>query len=529
MKKLVLISLLSLSMTFKVFSMARGGSAPSSPSGLEKDLMTAAVAGNAERVKDLIEQRANVDIQSRAGVTPLCAAASQGHFNIVKMLLGSGAKFNVDDSSGKKAFEIASQKANDESLNPYVRTKYELIRKILILQKEVFTQTELNFFFVGCITQANKNDIGNIARLLDLGADINAIHEQDCAHDEQNCGHTALMLAILSNNREIAKFLITRGADVNIKNFDKQTALMMATAQEDKELVELLIQAGAEVNDQDKLKETALILAIDKGNLPIARLLMDARADVNAATHHGATPIMFATKIKSAKNAVGITKKLIESKADIDAVDYNGVSPLIHAVSSGNYKAVTLLLDAGADTDTQEPNGICALFIAAKDGHTGMVQRLLKARADYLLLDGNGSNLLDYAKLSKKLDLTTMVERLPVDIMCANPKEPFFVSLQSAAKTLSDPRKVLIHPVEGCEVVSFANMTSSYALWCTANPFMKFPISSHRWSRILDSCSSKNAKTRQKPFSLGMKDFGVIAKPEASDTAVTSSATELKP
>ena len=69
MKKLVLIGLLSLSMTFKVFAMARGDSAPSSPSGLDKDLMSAAVAGNAERVKDLIGQRANIDVQSRAGVT----------------------------------------------------------------------------------------------------------------------------------------------------------------------------------------------------------------------------------------------------------------------------------------------------------------------------------------------------------------------------------------------------------------------------------------------------------------------------
>ena len=528
MKKLVLIGLLSLSMTFKVFAMARGGSAPSSPSGLDKDLMSAAVAGNAERVKDLIEQRANVDVQSRAGATPLCAAASQGHFNIVKMLLGSGAKFNVHDSSGKKAFEIASQKANDKSLDPYLRTKYELIRKILILQKEVFTQNELNFFLVGCIAQANKNDIDDIARLLDLGADINAIHEQDCAHDEQNCGHTALMLAILSNNREIAKFLITRGADVNTKNFDKQTALMMATAQEDKELVELLIQAGAEVNDQDNLKETALILATDKGNLPIARLLMDARADVNAATHHGATPLMFATRINNKKHAAVIIEELIESKANIDEVDSKGLTPLIHAVYGGNYKAVVCLLDAFADTDKQDENGICALFVAAKNGHTGMVQRLLKARADYLLLDKDKLNLLDCAKVSKKPDLIEMVEHLPVDIMCVNANKPFFVSLQLAAKTLSDPRKVLIHPADGCEVVSFKTIADSHVRWCTTNPFMKRPISSHRWSSILDSCSSKNAATRQKPFSLGMQDFGVAPLTEISDL-VASSATEPKP
>ena len=92
----------------------------------------------------------------------------------------------------------------------------------------------------------------------------------DSVIDKKNYGHTALMIAILSVNRDIAKLLIAKGANVNTKNFDKQTALMMATAQQDTELVELLICAGAKVNDQDKLKQTALMLAIDKGNFPIA-------------------------------------------------------------------------------------------------------------------------------------------------------------------------------------------------------------------------------------------------------------------
>ena len=108
MKKLVLIGLLSLSMTFKTFSMARGASAPSSPSGLDKDLMSAAVAGNAELVKALIEQGANILVQSKAGTTPLLAAVNQGHFDVVKTLLD--AKFNVPENIGAAALVMASQK-----------------------------------------------------------------------------------------------------------------------------------------------------------------------------------------------------------------------------------------------------------------------------------------------------------------------------------------------------------------------------------------------------------------------------------
>ena len=233
MKKLVLIGLLSLSMTFKAFTMAKGGSAPSSPSGLNKDLMNAAVSGNAELVKALILQKADLKTRSKSGATALIVAVTQGHLNVVKTLLESGAKFNVQDNSGRTAFEIASQKSNDKNLDLYAQKKYELIEQLLI-------KRELNKLLLQGITAQDRQCNRCIEQLLDLGADVNVI-------DKKNYGHTALMLSILSGNRDIAKLLIARGADVNTKNFDEQTAIMMVTSQKDTELVELLIRAGAEV------------------------------------------------------------------------------------------------------------------------------------------------------------------------------------------------------------------------------------------------------------------------------------------
>ena len=515
MKKLVLIGLLSLSITFKVFAMARGGSAPSSPSGLDKDLMSAAVAGNAERVKDLIGQCANVDVQSRAGATPLWVAANQGHLNVVKTLLESGAKFNVQDNKGRTAFEIASQKSNDKSLDFYEQKKYELIKQLLI-------KRELNELLLQGITAQDRQCNNCIEQLLDLGADINVI-------DKKNYGHTALMLAILSSNRDIAKLLIAKGANVNTKNFDKQTALMMATAQQDTELVELLICARAEVNDQDKLKQTALMLAIDKGNFPIASSLMDAGADINARNNFKQTTLMFAAKIENEEIATEIAEKLIEKiKANIDEVhpnalisfidevDFNGASALMHLASRGNCKTLALLLDAGAKTDTQDKKGISALFAAAKYGHIEAVKALLKAQADYVTFDKKGYGLLPYARESGNSKVIDMIGCLPVDIFCDRSKGPCFKLLKNVEEKLSNPSRILLHDAEGCEPILTITMAASHDHWCKDNP-----LRSRTWATLLHRASIRNNS------SLEMLDLGVAASSELSEV-VSSSTTKPK-
>ena len=268
------------------------------------------------------------------------------------------------------------------------------------------------------------------------------------------------------------------------------------------------------------------MLAIDKGNLPIASLLMDARANVNARNDFKQTPLMFAAKIMHAEIAVEVTKKLIENKANIDEVDFNGVSPLMHLASRGNCKTLALLLDAGADTDIQNNEGTSAILEAARNGNFSVLLQLLKAGANYLVLDENGDDILNHAKLSKNAALIKQVKSLPVDIICERSTVPHFIPLEEAAKRLSSPNQVWIHPVGGCEVDSMATLMASHDLWCRANTRIKVPISSHRWNSILDRCSSGNKKTKK--FSLGMPDFGVTLLTEISDL-VASSATEPKP
>ena len=82
--------------------------------------------------------------------------------------------------------------------------------------------------------------------LLAWGAEVNAKHVN---------GTTALMVAALTGQREVAELLLAKGADANAKLADGTTVLMTATAMGYREIAELLKRAGARLRWQHDTPE----------------------------------------------------------------------------------------------------------------------------------------------------------------------------------------------------------------------------------------------------------------------------------
>ena len=115
-----------------------------------------------------------------------------------------------------------------------------------------------------------SGDIERVKELLTKGADINLKNRQ---------GWTSLHAAVWNQKQEIAKLLIEKGADVNVKDRSSRTALQFAADTGQKEIVELLLAKKADVNTVSARAENALTLAKKKGHKEIADLLVQ----------HGAT------------------------------------------------------------------------------------------------------------------------------------------------------------------------------------------------------------------------------------------------
>ena len=157
-----------------------------------------------------------------------------------------------------------------------------------------------------------RGHIGRVRWLLARGAKVNIKADR---------GDTALHLACKHGRIEIVKMLIAAGADAK-----KTQDILIATFMGYESIVKGLIGAGADVNAKDWDNHTPLMQASDSAHHGIMRLLIAAGAYVNASTSYGRTPLMYA-----ANRYPETVRILLEAGADVNAVSSGGSTVLTYA------------------------------------------------------------------------------------------------------------------------------------------------------------------------------------------------------
>src|SRR5712691_5709031 len=125
-------------------------------------------------------------------------------------------------------------------------------------------------------------------------------------------GVPVFALAAVFNQRAVAEYLLSRGADVNgiSRNSAAYTALTGAVAFGHKDVVSWLLSHGANVHHRYGPGYTPLHEAASSGRLEIVRMLLDAGADPAARTNDGKTPLSFAEERGHAEVAALLRQKL---------------------------------------------------------------------------------------------------------------------------------------------------------------------------------------------------------------------------
>jgi ankyrin repeat protein len=191
---------------------------------------------------------------------------------------------------------------------------------------------------------------------------------------------SALMIAARHpRGFEVAKLLVSKGADVNAKGPSGATALNKAVSSGDVRIVKLLVDNGADVRSAMKYDDGSagipLLDSIYVGNDEIARFLIAKGADLNVSD--GFAGHSLAVALVSGNTA--IARELIERGADIRLAKGIGeVPPVVFAAHNerGDSSMVKLLLEKGADLGNQNDNDESALTWAKKRGSTELVRFL---------------------------------------------------------------------------------------------------------------------------------------------------------
>lgn len=237
-------------------------------------------------------------------------------------------------------------------------------------------------------------DISLIKKLLNKGANINTINYE---------GSSALTLALKNNRRDLAKFLIEKGINVNLIELTRgyadevfsKSAFIIATEQNDIEMMELLLKKGAKISYQKGCDESPLMVASEKNNLDAVLFLIEKGANVNERVGEYQTPLINA----ACYDAVAAIKILIEKGADIEAKS-DSKTALLWALDLGLEKTALFLINEGANVNIKDKNGFTALHYAAKSNLKNIVKLLISKGLDINYKNSMGDTPLHLSDLN---------------------------------------------------------------------------------------------------------------------------------
>jgi ankyrin repeat protein len=214
-----------------------------------------------------------------------------------------------------------------------------------------------------------RGDLAGVRSLLKRGADPNA---------RNGLQFTPLYIASATGQIEVMEALLHAGAKLEATS-PYGTALTFAAMSGNAPAIKFLLSRGANVNVARVDGLTPLALASRAGVTEAVQDLLSRKADINAQDNDGATPLIFAAR--EGNQEVG--NLLLASGARVDGADRHGWTPLMYAAVNGHAEFVQLLLDKGADPNAREAKGHTPLLLTAAYGdHPDVIRTLLKGGAD---------------------------------------------------------------------------------------------------------------------------------------------------
>ena len=178
-------------------------------------------------------------------------------------------------------------------------------------------------------------------------------------HISINLDDWDLHRAAEENRADIARLLISAGADIEAAKIQERRAPIHNAAQGDEvDKLQLLLEEGIYPDVRDEVGNTPLLYAAAAGSINAARLLLEKGASVNAANNRGQTPLMSSLRTDS---NLFLVKLLIDNGANIEAQDRDGNRPLLIAAENSAAQITRLLIHYVANVDAKNNLGETAL------------------------------------------------------------------------------------------------------------------------------------------------------------------------
>ncbi len=270
-------------------------------------LSAACFGGHRDAVDLLLEHKADVNLADKSGATALMAATQGGYRDLAECLLKNGAAV---DARTKIRIVYHTRYGLPENWIPpgtsalslsVIGRTVDATRLLLDHGADVDIRDQPGWT---PLMWASYLGAAEIARLLvQSGADVRAksVLQEDGVFSP---GTTPLMLASARGHLEVVELLLESGSDVCAADAYGNTALIYAGSagmgieqpkSDDRlEIAKLLLSAGANINHPNQKGRTVLFMAVLGNNTPLVEVLRKNGAEINAKCSYGYTPLSYA-------------------------------------------------------------------------------------------------------------------------------------------------------------------------------------------------------------------------------------------
>ncbi len=320
-------------------------------------------------------------------ITPIVQAAVNGNIEIVKLLLEYGADPNFCQRNGETALADAANRGDTK-----------LVNYLLEHGADPNVPTPIG------TPLALADGIGVMRELLEHGADPN-IPDED--------GDLPIVGSIDTRRLDEIELLIKYGTNLSHRNNMHETPIDRARIRGVYDAIQRMIGRDSVQDPQttslgreERYDTPDLFIAAHRGNLAeVQRLLNDgANPDVKlggcAAIYQ---PIM--------RGYNDVCFALLDAGADPNIILPGELFPIYIAAEFGNLALVKKLVACGAEIDKETPRGNTALRNAAEEGRYEVVKYLLENGADANSVNKVGLTILDAAEHYGYDDIATLIRR----------------------------------------------------------------------------------------------------------------------
>jgi len=363
---------------------------------LDEQLRDAAWADDVARATALVRQGADVNAKDDTVQSAYLISTSEGHLELLRMTLASGAAVDDKDSWNGTGLIRAAERGHalvvGELLQAGIdrdhvnRIGYQAVHEAVWLGRDTPAYVDtLRALVAGGVELTRRSRDEGLTPLEMArerghtrleGVLVKATTTRPPADPDG-----ALLAAAARGDADAVAGALRAGAALEARDDRRRTALLLAVAGDHVDAARVLVALGADPDALDDRHDTPWLVTGVTGSVAMLEALLPAGPDLTIRNRYGGISVIPASE----RGHVDYVRRVVTTGIDVDHVNDLGWTALLEAVVLGDggrdhQEIVRILLAAGADRRIADKDGVTALQHAHAKGYAEMV-RLLEAPA----------------------------------------------------------------------------------------------------------------------------------------------------